>query len=331
MAIRLVTVFGASGFLGRHIVQRLAENGIQVRAAVRNPDAALFLKPMGDVGQITPVQTNIRNADTVRRAIDGADAVINLVGILYEGGRQRFDAVHAQGAETVATAAAAAGCTGLVQLSALGADAQSPSQYARSKAAGEAAVRKAFPDAVVLRPSVVFGPQDDFFNRFAEMAQFSPFLPAFGCPFPRFKDGGLDFYGDGGTRFQPVYVGDVAEAAVKALGDPSTRGKVYQLGGPKTYSFVEILRLVLAATDRSRLILPMPFWLGSFIGFFAELLPIPPLTRDQVALLRSDNVVGGDLPTLEDLGIEPTAAEVILPTYLDRFRRGGRFSHTNFA
>jgi uncharacterized protein YbjT (DUF2867 family) len=331
MATRLVTVFGASGFLGRHIVQRLAENGMQVRAAVRNPDAALFLKPMGDVGQITPVQTNIRNADAVRRAVHGADAVINLVGILYEGGRQRFDAVHTQGAETVAKAAAAAGCTDLVQVSALGADALSQSQYARSKAAGEEAVKKAFADAVILRPSVVFGPQDDFFNRFADMARYSPFLPAFGCPFPRFKNGGLDLYGDGGSRFQPVYVGDVADAVLKVLVDPSARGKIYELGGPKTYSFVEILRLVLAETERSRLILPMPFWLGSLIGFFAELLPIPPLTRDQVALLKSDNVVGGDLLTLKDLGIEATAAEVVLPTYLDRFRRGGRFSYTRLA
>lgn len=331
MATRLVTVFGASGFLGRHIVQRLAASGAQVRAAVRNPDAALFLKPMGDVGQITPVQTNIRNADAVRRAVEGADAVVNLVGILYEGGKQRFDTVQAQGPKFVAEAAKAAGCPDLVHMSALGAAKLSQSHYARSKAAGEEAVHKAFPEAVILRPSVVFGPQDDFFNRFAEMARFSPFLPAFGCPLPRIKDGALDIYGTGGTRFQPVYVGDVADAVLKALDDPSTRGRIYELGGPKTYSFVEIMRLVLAETDRTRFILPVPFWVGALMGFFAELLPVPPLTRDQVTLLKTDNVVSGDLPTLKDLGIEPTAAEVMLPTYMDRFRRGGRFSYTRLA
>jgi uncharacterized protein YbjT (DUF2867 family) len=325
MATGLVTVFGASGFVGRHVVQRLAAKGFQVRAAVRNPDAALFLKPMGYVGQITPVQVNIRDAAKVRAAVAGADAVINLVGVLYESGKQRFNAVQTTGAETVAKAARAAGCGRLVHMSALGAAPLSPSRYARSKAAGEEAVRAAFPDAVILRPSVLFGPQDGFFNRFAAMAQVSPFLPVFGCPFPRLKNGKLDLYGAGGTKFQPVYVGDVADAVVEGIEDEATRGKIYELGGPRVYSFVEIMRLVMAETGRSRLILPVPFWVGSILGFFSELLPVPPITRDQIRLLKADNVLGGKLPTLRDLGIEPTAAEMIVPTYLDVYRKGGRY------
>ena len=325
MAVRLVTVFGASGFIGRHVVQRLAAQGVQVRAAVRNPDAALFLKPMGDVGQITPVQANIRNEASVRAAIAGSDAVVNLVAVLYESGRQRFDALHVAGAETIAREAAAAGCTRLVHMSSLGADSAAASRYAKTKAAGEAAVKKAYPDAVILRPSVVFGPQDGFFCRFAEMSQFSPFLPVFGCSMPRFRDGKLDLYGSGGTRFQPVYVGDVADAVMKGIEDRATTGKVYELGGPRVYSFVDIMRLVMAETNRRRIILPIPFWLGAIMGFFGELLPIPPLTRDQVTTLKSDNVLTGNLPGLGDLGIDATAAEPILPTYLDTYRRGGRY------
>lgn len=325
MATGLVTVFGASGFVGRHVVQRLAAKGYQVRAAVRNPNEALFLKPMGYVGQITPVQVNIRDAAKVGAAVDGADVVINLVGVLYESGKQRFDAVQAAGAETVAKAARAAGCRCLVHLSALGAAPLSPSRYARSKAAGEKAVHDAFPDAVILRPSVVFGPQDGFFNRFASMAQISPFLPVFGCPFPRLKQGKLDLYGAGGTKFQPVYVGDVADAVIKSVEDEATRGKIYELGGPQVYSFVEIMRLVMAETDRSRMIVPVPFWIGSIMGFFSEFLPVPPITRDQIRLLKTDNVLSGKLPTLRDMGIEPTAVEMIVPTYLDVYRKGGRY------
>ena len=325
MATRLVTVFGASGFVGRHVVQRLAAKGVQVRAAVRNPNEALFLKPMGDVGQITPVQANIRDAAQVRAAVTGADAVVNLVGILYESRKQRFDAVQTTGADTIAKAARAAGCGRLVHLSALGAASLSPSRYARSKAAGEEAVRAAFPDAVILRPSVLFGPQDGFFNRFAAMAQFSPFLPVFGCPFPRLNHGKLNLYGSGGTKFQPVYVGDVADAVLKGLEDEATKGKTYELGGPRVYSFLEIMRMVMAETDRCRLIVPVPFWVGSILALFSELWPVPPITRDQIRLLKADNVVSGKLPTLRDLGIEPTAAEVIVPTYLDVFRKGGRY------
>lgn len=330
MAIRLVTVFGASGFIGRHIVQRLAARGVQVRAAVRNPNDALFLKPMGDVGQITPIQANIRDEASVRAAVEGADAVINLVAVLYEGGKQRFQTLHVSGAETVAKAAKAAGCTRLVHVSALGADKLAPSRYGRTKAAGEAAVRAAYPDAVILRPSVVFGPGDGFFCRFAEMSVFSPVLPVFGAS-PRMKDGKLDLCGSGGTRFQPVYVGDVADAALKGIEDTATTGKTYELAGPRVYSFAEVMRTVLSETNRRRILLPIPFWVGSIIGFFAEWLPIPPITRDQVATLRSDNVLKGDMPGLKALGIEPTAVEAVLPTYLDAYRRGGRYGRARLV
>jgi len=325
MATPLVTVFGASGFIGRHVVQRLAARGFLVRAAVRNPNDALFLKPMGDVGQITPVQANIRDQASVRAAVEGADAVVNLVAVLYESGKQRFGALHTTGADNIAKAARAAACKRLVHVSALGADRSAPSRYGRTKAAGEEAVRAAFPEAVILRPSVVFGPQDGFFCRFAEMALFSPFLPVFGCSFPRIKGGKLEICGSGGTRFQPVYAGDVADAALRGIEDKATSGKIYELGGPCVYSFTEIMRLVMAETNRCRLIVPVPFWLGSIIGFFGEWLPVPPITRDQVATLRRDNVLSGDLPGLKDLGIAPTAVEAILPTYLDTFRRGGRY------
>jgi len=331
MATRMVTVFGASGFIGRHVVQRLAAQGIQVRAAVRNPNEALFLKPMGYVGQIAPVQANIRDEASVRAAVAGADAVVNLVAVLYEGGKQRFDALHVAGAGSIAEAARAAGCKRLVHISALGADSAGPSRYARSKAAGEEAVRSAFPEAVILRPSIVFGPRDGFFVRFAKMSQFSPVLPVFGCSLPTMKNGKLDIYGSGGTRFQPVYVGNVADAVVKGIEDTMTTGKTYELAGPRVYSFVEIMRLVLAETNRCRLIAPVPFWLGSIMGLFGEILPIPPITRDQVATLKRDSVPSGDLPGLKELGIEAMAVEAILPTYLDAYRKGGRYVRAGLA
>ena len=324
----LVTVFGGSGSIGRQVVKSLAKHGYQVRVAVRDPQAALFLKPMGDVGQITPVQANIRDTDSVRRAVAGADSVVNLVGILHEGGAQRFDAVQGQGAASVAEAAAAAGVKSLVHISAIGASATSPSAYARSKAAGEAAVREAFPNASILRPSVVFGPHDEFFIRFAAMAQLPIPLPVFGCGMPRMTMDGLKIYGDGGTRFQPVYVGDVADAIVACLERPDTRGKLYELGGPRTYSFCEIMELVLQQTRRWRPLIPVPFGIASVIGFFAEFLPKPLLTRDQVKQLAQNNVVSRAESTFADLGIEPKAAEVVLPACLEVYRRGGRYTTT---
>ena len=313
MAERVVTVFGGSGFIGRHLIGRLARQGWIVRVAVRRPSRAGFLKPMGDVGQVTPIRAPIQDRIAVESAVAGADAVINLVGILYERGPQTFAAVHAQGAQAVAAAAAAAGVARLVQVSALGADLHGAADYARSKGAGEAAVRTAFPNAVILRPSVVFGPEDGFFNRFAMIARLSPVLP---------------LIGGGGTRFQPVYVGDVADAIAKSVGDPACAGRTYELGGPHVYTFKELMELLLRQIHRRRLLVPWPFALAELQAAFFELLPVPPLTRDQVRLLRRDNVVADGALTLADLGIAATAAEAILPSYLDRHRPSGRFDRT---
>ncbi len=324
MRNKLVTVFGGTGFIGRDLVQRLAASGARVRAAVRHPDEADFLMPMGDVGQVKAVAASVTHEESVRAALAGADAAVNLVGILCEKGRRTFDSVHRQGAENVARAAAQEGVGRLVHMSALGADGQSKSAYASSKAAGEEAVRAAFPDASIIRPSVVFGPRDGFFNLFASLARFTPVLPVFGCPKPRYRDGGIDIYGDGGVKFQPVYVGDVADALMKCLTDPAAAGKTYELGGPTTYSFRQIMQMILRETGRKRLLLPVPYWLASLDAAFLELLPNPPLTRDQVRLLKRDNVVSGDLPGLAELDIQPTGAEAIIPTYLDRYRAAGR-------
>lgn len=305
---RLVTVFGGSGFLGRYIVKRLAEAGAQVRVAIRRPEEGLFLKPAGDVGQIDVVQANLRHPGSVAAAIAGAEAAVNLVGILYPSGAQTFEAVHVEGARTVARAAAEAGLRHLVHVSAIGADPESPAQYARTKAAGEAAVRAAFPAATILRPSVVFGPEDDFLNRFATLARISPVLP---------------LIGGGHTRFQPVYVGDVAAAVLAALNRADAVGRIYELGGPRTYSLRELLGFVLSAIGRQRLLAPIPFWVASLEAAFLERLPAPLLTRDQVRLLRRDNVVGPGVPGLRELGVQPTPLEAVAETYLSRFRRGG--------
>jgi NADH dehydrogenase len=310
MAIKRVTVFGGSGFIGRHLVQRLARAGVRVTVAVRSPRHADFLRPRGDVGQIAPVAADILDEAAVAAAVAGADGVVNLVGIMYPRGRYGFDAVHAEGAEIVAKATAAAGVPRLVQISAIGADAGSPSAYARSKAAGEAAVRAAFPQATILRPSVLFGPEDDFFNRFAAMARMSPALPMFG---------------GGEVKYQPVYVGDVADAIVKSLTDANAVGRSFELGGPTVYSFEELMRLVLSETGREAALVKLPFFAADVIGTFAPLFPLgaPLLTRDQAKLLRLDNVVHDGAAGFNALGIVPIAAEAILPSYLARFRKGG--------
>ncbi len=310
MADRLATLIGGSGFLGRHVAARLAANGWRVRVAVRRPEKALFLKPMGDVGQIEPVQCNVRNANSVAAALRGASAVINLVGILYETGRQRFTDVHVEGAATVARAATEAGVERLVQVSAIGADPDSASLYARTKAAGEVRVRDAFPSATLVRPSLLFGPDDGFFNLFAGLARLSPVLP---------------LIGGGTTRFQPVYVADAA-AGIVALLDQAGAGKTYEFGGPTVYTFRELMELVLRTTGRRRLLVPVPVGLAKFEAWFLQMLPKPLLTVDQVKLLMSDNVVAPRAAGLADLGIAPTAAEVILPTYLGRFRDTGQFA-----
>jgi uncharacterized protein YbjT (DUF2867 family) len=303
---RLITVFGGSGFIGRHIIRRLGADGWIVRAAVRDPVDAAFLQPLGDAGQIVAVGANVADPATVEAAVRDADAVINLVGILYERGRRTFQRIHVDGAANVAGAAKAAGAKRFVHLSAIGADADSPAAYGRTKKAGEEAVKAAFPEAVIVRPSVVFGPEDDFFNRFASMARFLPALPVFE------------------TSFQPVYVGDVADAVIKVIDDPATAGNIYELGGPRVIGFRELMELVLSETRRRRLLLPMPLAIAEIEAWFLEWLPVPPLTRDQVKLLERDNVVSANARTFADLGIEPTAVEVILPTYLHQYRAPGK-------
>lgn len=310
---QLITVFGGSGFIGRNLVRDLAARGARVRVAVRNPNNALFLKPMGDVGQIQIVQANLRHRGSVAAAVSGADAVVNLVGILFESGKQKFDSVQAEGAGLVAECAAEAGARRLVHISAIGANEDSPSKYARAKARGEERARAAFPDATILRPSIVFGPDDDFFNRFASLARFAPALPLIGPE----------------TRFQPVYVCDVADAIVNALSNEYAQGKTFELGGPRIYTFRELMELTLKETGRKRALIPVPFGLAKFKAAFLQLLPNPPLTVDQVKLLQSDNVVAENALGLIDLGVTPTPAEVILPRYLYRFRKGGQFAETD--
>jgi NADH dehydrogenase len=318
----LVTVFGGSGFIGAQVVRALAKRDLRVRVAVRRPNAAYRMRLLGDVGQIELVQANLRNADSIGRALDGAEACVNLVGVLYEGGRQGFQALHAKGAEEIAQAAAQRGVTRFVQVSALGADPQSRSLYARTKGLGEAAVRAAIPQAVIVRPSVVFGAEDGFFNRFASLAAFLPALP---------------LPGGGGTRFAPVYVGDVAAAIANALLDPAAAGRTFELGGPKAYTYKELMQLTLAEIQKSRLLVPLPWWVTSLIGALSQtmskVLPIAPvLTADQVILLKSDSVPAPGAPGLEALGVfPPTAVEGILPTYLYRYRRGGQFADAPMA
>ena len=313
MAKGLITVFGGAGFIGRHLIRRLAKQGWIIRVATRQPSAATFLKPLGDVGQITPIRVPLDDPAALQAALGGARAVVNLVGILYEKGDRNFDAVHVRGAQAVAAAAAQAGAERLIHISAIGADPRSESDYARSKGAGEAAVKAAFAKATILRPSVVFGPEDDFFNRFAAMACLSPVLP---------------LIGGGATKFQPVYVGDVAEAIVACLGKPASGGKTYELGGPQSYSFKDLMEIVMAQIGRRRLLVPLPFALADIQAAFLEKLPVPPLTRDQVRMLRRDNVVAKGALGLADLGIVPAAVESVLPTYMDRYRKGGRFNQT---
>jgi uncharacterized protein YbjT (DUF2867 family) len=309
----LVTVFGGSGFLGRHVVRALAKLGYRIRVAVRRPELAGFLQPLGQVGQIHAVQANVRHPASVEAAAREADVVINLVGILFERRRQRFDAVQAFGAEAVARAAAAGGAH-VIHVSAIGADAEAPSHYARSKAAGERLVLAAVPSAVILRPSVLFGPEDDFFNKFAAIARFSPALP---------------LVGGGQTRFQPVFAGDVASAIVAAIEDRAKDGEVYELGGPEVLSFKELMQFLLATIERRRLLVPIPFALAKFQAGFLQFLPKPLLTPDQVELLRGDAIVSETAKregrTLEALGIEPLAMAAVVPLYLWRFRKSGQF------
>jgi uncharacterized protein YbjT (DUF2867 family) len=328
-AKQLVTVFGGSGFVGRHLVRALAQRGYRVRVAVRRPDLALFLQPLGNVGQIHPIQANLRYRDSVARAIAGADAVVNLVGILAEDGKQTFATVQAEGATAVARACATAGITRLVQMSAIGADAGSPSAYARSKAAGENAALEAVPEAVITRPSIIFGPEDSFFNRFAALARMAPALP---------------LIGGGETRFQPVFVGDVAEAIARAVDGTLREGAVYELGGPQVKTFRELMAYTLATIGRKRPLVPLPFGVARLQAGVMEALKFATfgllpeallLTRDQVTLLEADNVVSDaalhDGRTLAGMGIEAESIEAIVPSYLYRFRKSGQFDTNRYA
>jgi uncharacterized protein YbjT (DUF2867 family) len=311
----LVTVFGGSGFIGTQVVRALARKGLRIRVAVRQPHLAHTMRLMGDVGQVEVVQANVRNEASVRRALEGAQACVNMVGILFEAGAQKFKAVHVEGAEIVAKAAKDLGVDRLVHISAIGADANASSEYARTKGQAENAVRAAFPEAAILRPSVVFGQGDGLFEKFAEMAVVSPVLPVIG----------------GDTRFQPVFVSDVARAVAAAVLDPSSAGKTYELAGPGVFTMRQVLELVLAETERRRILVTVPFGVAKLIGGLCQPLAMltiaPPITADQVESLKRDNVANPDLPGLAELGVAPAVTvEATLPTYLYRFRKGGQFA-----
>jgi NADH dehydrogenase len=309
----LVTVYGGSGFLGRHVVRALAKRNYRIRVAVRRPDLAFHLQPLGRVGQIHAVQANLRDARSVEAAARDASVLINLVGILFEGGRQRFDTIHSFGAEHVALAATAHGAR-VVHVSAIGADEHASAHYARSKAAAEKLVLAAQPGAVIMRPSIIFGPEDAFFNRFAALARMSPVLP---------------LIGGGNTKFQPVFVGDVASAIADAVDGKLKAGTTYELGGPEVRTFKQLLEYVLATVERKRLLVPVPFFLARLQAMALQFLPVPLLTPDQVELLRVDNVVSeaakAEGRTLQGLGIAPEPIAAIVPSYLWRFRKSGQF------
>ena len=309
----LVTVYGGSGFLGRHVVRALAKRHYRIRVAVRRPDLAFHLQPLGRVGQIHAVQANLRNEASVQAAARDAGVLINLVGLLFERGKQRFGTVHVHGAEQVARVASARGIR-MVHVSAIGADEKSRAAYARTKAEAERLVLATQPQAVIMRPSVVFGPEDDFFNRFAALARISPALP---------------LIGGGETRFQPVFVGDVAEAIAQAVDGNAKSGTIYELGGPEVFTFEQLMRFTLATIGRKRLLVPVPFFAAKIKAALLQYWPKPPLTPGQVELLRSDNVVSDAAKagsrTLQGLGIQPETIEAIVPSYLWRFRKTGQF------
>jgi len=311
MAQKLVTIFGGAGFIGTTLVEHLAKTGVRVRVAVRRPNSAMHVKPLGDVGQIQVVQANIRHADSVHAALKGSDAVINLVGILSESGPQKFNDVHVKGAETIARMSADLGIKTLIHMSALGADAESASFYAQSKACGEIAVKKAFPQATILRPSVVFGVKDRLFNRFAQAASY-PILPVF----------------SGDTKFQPVYVGDVVKVILKALSDPSLQGATYELGGADIYSLRDMMKLAAKEAMRQVSFVEVPDFIAPVKVFFLGLLPHAPITLDQLRMLRKDNIVSDDAHGLADLGLEPTLLESVLPAYMHQYRPKGQFAES---
>jgi uncharacterized protein YbjT (DUF2867 family) len=311
---RLITVFGGSGFVGRNLVRALAKRGFRVRVAVRRPDLAQYLVTAGAVGQIHGVQANVRFPDSIAAAVEGAEAVVNLVGVMHDRGANNFDAVQAFGPGAIARAAKAAGVQRFVHVSSLSCEVDAEARYAQTKAKGEDAARAGFEDTIILRPSVIFGPDDDFFNRFAALARISPVLP---------------LIGGGHTKFQPVFVGDVAEVLARGAEGNLEPGMVYDLGGKEVMTLREIFEFVLKTTNRKRLLIQTPFALAKVQARFLGLLPNPPLTRDQVALMRRDNVVSEQAKTegrtLEGLGITPATVEAVVPSYLWRFRKSGQF------
>ncbi len=314
MDIRQVTLFGGTGFIGRYVVRALAARGLRVRVAVRHPELADFTRVAGDVGQIMAVRANLRFPQSVAAAVAGSDAVVNASGIPYERGRQRYKAVHADGARHIAEASAKAGVSRLVHISGIGAQQpRSGNAFVESKALAEHEMNRAFPSVTILRPSVVFGPEDRFFNKLAAAAKLAPFMPV---------------VGDGSARFQPVYVGDVARAVARTLPDDKTAFGVYELGGPRTYTYRELIELTLRMTSRHRRLIAVPVLAMKVGAFFAEFVPVPPITRDQVDLMTRDNVTTPGRPGFAELGIVPRTVEAILPMYLDRYRAGGRYDLT---
>jgi NADH dehydrogenase len=309
----LVTIFGGSGLLGRYAVRAFADAGWRVRVGVRHPNLAHYLPPMGHVGQIMVAKADVTDPDAVAAAVKGADAVVNLVGILHPGGGQSYQDIHVEASRTIAKAAKAVGAKTLIHVSTMNVSAESESAYARSKAEGEAALRTEFPGATLIKPSLVFGPEDQFFNKFAGLARMLPALP---------------LIGGGHTRFQPVYAGDVADAILKCAKDPAARGNSYELGGPSVYSFKEMLQIILRETGRTRPLIPLPFWLAAIKGAVLQFLPGKLLTLDQVKFLKTDNVVTPGALTLADLGIVPDSLEAVLPSYLWRFRPKGQFEES---
>jgi len=307
MQNKIVTIIGGTGFVGRYVVKLLASRGYIIRVIARNPELALHLKTAGDVGQIVLVPGNLARPQSLLGKLDNSWAVINLAGILFESTRQDFSAVHAKGAEKLAQLAKPAGAERFVHMSSLGVDKMVKSKYARTKAMGEKAVRAAFPEATVLRPGVIFGAEDQFFNTFASLARLH-ILPVIG---------------GGKTKFQPVFVADVARAVLVALENPAYSGNIYELGGPGIYSIRELLEYVCKVTGRDPFILPIPFGLAGLIGYLTQLLPRPPITHDQVAMLEHDSVVNAGMKTFADLGISPTALETVVPEYLARFAKPG--------
>lgn len=309
MTDKLVTVFGGSGFVGRYLVKRLAQTGVRIRVAVRRPDSAQFLKPIGRVGQVVPVQANLRDEASVRAAMVGSDTVINLIGILDQKGRQKFDALHSEGATRIGQLSAELGVTRLIHLSSLGASEDAPSHYLRSKYAGEAGLMAGYPDATIIRSSVMFGREDDFFNRFALLLRLMPVFP---------------LLNGGQARLQPIYVGDVADAIMATLENDTTKGQTLEVGGPHVVTLQQILEFVAETIERNRIFIPQPYifslMTGAMLGFF----PASQLTADQVRSLKVDNVVSGE-NALDQFGIVPQTIEAIVPTYLARYRRSGEF------